>query len=60
MVLGGQLAVTIGILIAQLVNYGTQHIQYYGWRVSLGIAGQLWGTYKMKGMNVLIVDLHFS
>lgn len=34
----GQLAVTIGILIAQLVNYGTQHVKPYGWRISLGIA----------------------
>jgi sugar porter (SP) family MFS transporter len=31
------LAVTIGILVAQLINYGTQHF-YWGWRVSLGIA----------------------
>ena len=32
-----QLMVTIGILIAQLVNYGTQH-HSWGWRVSLAIA----------------------
>jgi MFS family permease len=32
-----QLMVTIGILIAQLVNYGTQH-HSWGWRVSLAVA----------------------
>ena len=32
-----QLSVTIGILAAQLINYGTQHF-YWGWRVSLGCA----------------------
>jgi len=32
-----QLAVTIGILAAQLINYGTQHIQPYGWRISLAM-----------------------
>ncbi|KAI8470525.1 MAG: general substrate transporter [Monoraphidium minutum] len=30
-----QLAVTIGILGAQLINYGTQYLRDYGWRVSL-------------------------
>lgn len=30
-----QLAVTIGILGAQLINYGTQNIADYGWRISL-------------------------
>lgn len=30
-----QLAVTIGILGAQLINYGTQYLRPYGWRVSL-------------------------
>ncbi|WCJ23725.1 Sugar transport protein 8 [Euphorbia peplus] len=34
-----QLMVTIGILIANLVNYGTSNIHPYGWRISLGIAG---------------------
>lgn len=29
--------VTIGILVSQLINYGTQHI-VWGWRVSLGTA----------------------
>jgi Sugar (and other) transporter len=32
-----QLAVTLGILISQLINYGTEHF-FWGWRVSLGIA----------------------
>jgi hypothetical protein len=31
-----QLAVTIGILVAQLINYGTQYIDPWGWRLSLG------------------------
>jgi MFS family permease len=35
--LPAQLMVTIGILIAQLINYGTQH-HSWGWRVSLAIA----------------------
>ena len=34
-----QLAVTIGILFANLVNYGTEKMKHNGWRVSLGIAG---------------------
>ncbi|KAG0582204.1 hypothetical protein KC19_3G042200 [Ceratodon purpureus] len=34
-----QLAVTIGILWANLVNYGTEKMAHNGWRVSLGIAG---------------------
>lgn len=34
-----QLAVTIGIFAAQLINYGTQHIQPWGWRLSLGLGG---------------------
>jgi sugar porter (SP) family MFS transporter len=34
-----QLAVTIGILVAQLINYGTQYIDPWGWRLSLGLAG---------------------
>ncbi|XP_068333984.1 sugar transport protein 13-like [Pyrus communis] len=35
-----QLMVTIGILVAQLINYGTAKIKGgYGWRVSLGLAG---------------------
>ncbi|KAF5736851.1 putative sugar transporter [Tripterygium wilfordii] len=34
-----QLFVTIGILIANLVNYFTSKIHPHGWRVSLGLAG---------------------
>ncbi|KAK3190021.1 hypothetical protein Dsin_029582 [Dipteronia sinensis] len=35
-----QLNVTIGILFANLVNYGTAKIKSgYGWRISLGLAG---------------------
>ncbi|XP_024382078.1 sugar transport protein MST4 [Physcomitrium patens] len=34
-----QLAVTIGILFANLVNYGTEKMARNGWRVSLAIAG---------------------
>ncbi|XP_049404045.1 sugar transport protein 8-like [Solanum stenotomum] len=33
-----QLFVTIGIFIANLVNYGTSMIHPYGWRISLGFA----------------------
>ncbi|GLJ17870.1 hypothetical protein SUGI_0312600 [Cryptomeria japonica] len=33
------LNVTIGILFANLVNYGTEKIRPWGWRLSLGIAG---------------------
>ncbi|KAK8550848.1 hypothetical protein V6N13_119352 [Hibiscus sabdariffa] len=31
-----QLLITIGILIANLVNYLTSNIKHYGWRISLG------------------------
>lgn len=34
-----QLFVTIGILVANLVNYGTSKIHPFGWRMSLGLAG---------------------
>ena len=27
----------MGILVAQLINYGTQHLQPFGWRVSLAM-----------------------
>ncbi|MCO5561100.1 hypothetical protein L7F22_014721 [Adiantum nelumboides] len=33
-----QLAITIGILCANLINYGTQKITPWGWRLSLGLA----------------------
>ncbi|EEF32204.1 sugar transporter, putative [Ricinus communis] len=34
-----QLLVTVGILFANLVNYGTAKLHPYGYRVSLGLAG---------------------
>jgi sugar porter (SP) family MFS transporter len=34
-----QLSITIGILVAQLINYGTQYIPEWGWRLSLGLCG---------------------
>lgn len=34
-----QLNVTIGILFANLINYGTSKIPVWGWRLSLGLAG---------------------
>lgn len=34
-----QLNITIGILFANLVNYGTSKIDGWGWRLSLGLAG---------------------
>ncbi|XP_050373174.1 sugar transport protein MST4-like [Argentina anserina] len=35
-----QLNITIGILVANLINYGTSKItEGYGWRISLGLAG---------------------
>ncbi|KAJ7539648.1 hypothetical protein O6H91_11G108200 [Diphasiastrum complanatum] len=34
-----QLNITIGILIANLINYGTQKLHPWGWRLSLGLAG---------------------
>eukprot|EP00897_Mesotaenium_endlicherianum_P001009 jgi/Mesen1/10909/ME000095S10247 len=34
-----QMATTIGILVAQLINYGTQHLHPWGWRLSLAGAG---------------------
>lgn len=38
--MGFQLAITVGIFVAQLVNYGTNQIkQGYGWRISLALAG---------------------
>lgn len=33
-----QMATTIGILVAQLINYGTQHLHPWGWRLSLSLA----------------------
>ncbi|BBM99169.1 MFS transporter, SP family, sugar:H+ symporter [Marchantia polymorpha subsp. ruderalis] len=34
-----QLAVTVGIFFANLVNYGTEKIDPWGWRLALGLAG---------------------
>jgi MFS transporter, SP family, sugar:H+ symporter len=34
-----QLAVTIGIFSAQLINYGTKDVAGYGWRISLAMGG---------------------
>lgn len=28
-----QLVVTIGIFVAQLINFATMHIEPYGWRI---------------------------
>ncbi|KAL2642484.1 hypothetical protein R1flu_010071 [Riccia fluitans] len=33
-----QLATTIGILMANLINFGTAHVHPWGWRLSLGLA----------------------
>ncbi|XP_010667118.2 sugar transport protein 10 [Beta vulgaris subsp. vulgaris] len=38
--IGFQMATTIGILVANLINYGTSNIKgHLGWRLSLGLAG---------------------
>lgn len=34
-----QLFVTIGILVAGLINFGSQYIKPWGWRLPLAIAG---------------------
>ncbi|KAL3824298.1 hypothetical protein ACJIZ3_020327 [Penstemon smallii] len=36
--IGFQMAITIGILAASLINYRTSHMRENGWRVSLGLA----------------------
>lgn len=36
--IGFQMAITIGIFVANLVNYATAHMKHNGWRVSLGLA----------------------
>ncbi|GAB4817109.1 hypothetical protein N2152v2_004155 [Parachlorella kessleri] len=33
-----QLSITVGIVVAQLINYGNQYVPW-GWRLSLGLAG---------------------
>ena len=35
-----QLSVTVGILAAGLINYGCDFIHPWGWRLSLGLAGE--------------------
>lgn len=34
-----QVVLTLGIVLAQAINIGTQHIPGYGWRISLAFAG---------------------
>lgn len=34
-----QVVLTLGIVVAQAINIGTQHIPGYGWRISLACAG---------------------
>lgn len=34
-----QVVLTLGIVLAQAINIGTQHIAGYGWRISLMFAG---------------------
>ena len=34
-----QMAVTIGIFAAQMINYGTLNLPQYGWRISLALGG---------------------
>ncbi|CAA7036457.1 unnamed protein product [Microthlaspi erraticum] len=36
--IGFQMAITVGILVANLINYGTSKMAKNGWRVSLGLA----------------------
>ncbi|XP_015893050.2 sugar carrier protein A [Ziziphus jujuba] len=33
-----QLATTLGIFTANMINFGTQHLEKWGWRLSLGLA----------------------
>ncbi len=33
-----QMATTIGIWVAQWINYGTQNVHPHGWRISVGLA----------------------
>ncbi|KAL2650571.1 hypothetical protein R1flu_018699 [Riccia fluitans] len=48
-----QLAVTIGILIANLVNFGTEKIHPWGWRLALGLAGVPAGLLTIGSIFVL-------
>ena len=33
------MVLTLGIVVAQAINIGTQHVPGYGWRISLACAG---------------------
>ena len=37
--LGVQVVLSLGIVLAQAINLGTQHIYPWGWRISLALAG---------------------
>ncbi|KAJ7300250.1 hypothetical protein O6H91_06G139600 [Diphasiastrum complanatum] len=45
-----QLAITIGILVANLINYGTAKISGWGWRLSLGLAAVPAGLLFVGGL----------
>ncbi|XP_075477756.1 sugar transport protein 13-like [Primulina tabacum] len=49
-----QLNVTLGILFANLINYGTSKIKGWGWRLSLGLAGVPAGLLTVGAL--LVVD----
>ena len=36
-----QLFITVGILAAGCINYGTDYIHPWGWRLSAGLAGEI-------------------
>lgn len=61
-----QLSTTLGILIANLVNYATQHIHPWGWRLSLGLAAvpaalmTLGGIWLPETPNSLIERGHYE
>ncbi|KAI5077924.1 hypothetical protein GOP47_0007748 [Adiantum capillus-veneris] len=61
-----QLSTTLGILIANLVNYGTQHFHPWGWRLSLGLAAvpaalmTLGGIWLPETPNSLIQRGHYE
>ena len=61
-----QLTTRLGILIANLVNYGTQHLHPWGWRLSLGLAAfpaalmTLGGIYLPETPNSLVERGHLE
>ena len=61
-----QLATTVGIFCANLVNYGTQNIQIWGWCLSLGLAAVpysimfIGGLFLSKTPNSLIECGHLE